>query len=141
MKDVSQGWFWRMRRGEEPEPPIAAVLGQRFESVDLERGELVATFEAVPAFANPAGQVQGGMLGAMLDALTASVVDATLPPGEAVASLNLNIAFLRPARIGSLRGVARLKRRGRSVAHAEAELRQGDDVVASATAVCMLVKT
>lgn len=139
MNDVQQGWFWRMRRGEEPEPPVARLLGQKITRVDLEAGELDAEFVAAPAFANPAGHVQGGMLGAMLDALTASIVDATLRPGERVASLSLNVAFLRSARPGALQGSASLVRRGRSVANAEAQLRQDGKVAATATAVCMVM--
>lgn len=139
MSDVQEGWFWKMHRGEAPQPPVARLLGQTITRVDPVAGELDADYVAAPAFANPAGHVQGGMLGAMLDALTASVVDATLLPGERVASLNLNIAFLRPAGLGALQGKARLARRWRNVANAEAQLLQGGKVVATATAVCMVV--
>lgn len=37
------------------------------------------------------------MLCAMLDDLTASMVDATLNAGATIATLNLNVSFLRPA--------------------------------------------
>ena len=139
MKDLVEGWFWRMHRGEQPAPPVALLLKQRIVRVDLERGELDAEFEADASFANPAGHVQGGMLAAMLDALTASVVDATLQAGERVASLSLNVSFLKAAQIGPIQGRAHLVRKGRTVAHAGAELLQGDTAVASATAVCMVI--
>jgi uncharacterized protein (TIGR00369 family) len=139
MNDLEQGWFWRMQRGEVPPPPVAALLGQSITHVDATAGELQASFMAAKNFANPAGQVQGGMLAAMLDALTASIVDATLRPGERVASLNLNVAFLRPAQPGLLQGDASLVRRGRSVANAEARLLQQGKPVATATAVCMVI--
>lgn len=138
MNEPSQAWFWRMQRGEVPPPPVAGLLAQRITRVDVADGKLEAVFEAADSFANPAGQVQGGMLGAMLDALTASMVDATLQPGERVASLNLNLAFVRPAAIGAVQGTARLVQRGRTVAHVEAELLQQGKVVARATAVCMV---
>jgi uncharacterized protein (TIGR00369 family) len=138
MTDVDQGWFWRMQRGETP-PPVAMLLGQSIARVDVDAGELQADYLAAATFANPAGHVQGGMLAAMLDALTASVVDATLRPGERVATLNLNVAFLRPALPGPLQGRASLTRRGRSVANAHAQLLQHGKPVASATAVCMVV--
>lgn len=139
MNDLADGWFWRMHRGELPPPPVSMLLKQRIVRVDLERGELDAEFEADASFANPAGHVQGGMLAAMLDALTASVVDATLQAGERVASLSLNVSFLKAAQIGPIQGRAHLVRKGRTVAHAGAELVQGDIAVASATAVCMVV--
>ncbi len=139
MNEVRDSWFWRMHRGEVPPPPVALLLGQRFVRVDPDRGELEAEFDAQPSFANPAGHVQGGMLVAMLDALTASLVDASLAAGERVATLNLNVSFLKAAQIGALQGRAQLVRKGRNVAHARAELSQGTDVVANATAVCMVV--
>lgn len=139
MNDLRDGWFWRMHRGEAPPPPVALLLNQRIVRVDLEQGELDAEFEAAATFANPAGHVQGGMLAAMLDALTASVVDATLQAGERVASLNLNVSFLKAAQVGPIQGRACLVRKGRTVAHASAELVQGEIAVATASAVCMVV--
>ena len=51
-------------------------------AVDAGQGTLSAVYEAPDGFRNPGGTVQGGMLGAMLDDLTASLVDATLRSGE-----------------------------------------------------------
>jgi uncharacterized protein (TIGR00369 family) len=138
MADGSQAWFWRMHRGETPPPPVAGLLGQHIVRVDVEAGELDARFEAPAQFLNPAGKVQGGMLGAMLDAVTASLVDATLVPGQQVATLSLNISYLAPADAGTLEGRARMTRRGRLVAHVAADLLQERRVVATATAVCMI---
>ena len=83
---------------------------------------------------------QFGMLGAMLDDLCASLVDATLQSGERVATLNLNLCFLRPARPGPLQGEANLVRRGRDVCHVEATLSQNGKPVASATATCLIAR-
>jgi len=139
MAEPSQAWFWRMRRGEAPEPPVAGLLGQRFDAVDAEAGTLRMRFEAAPTFLNPSGHVQGGLLGAMLDAATASLVDATLPPHHAVATLNLQLSFLRPARAGELEADARIVRRGQQVAFVEATLSQAGRAVATAQATCMIV--
>jgi len=139
MAEHTDAWFWRMRRGEAPEPPVAGLLGQRFEAVDAAAGTLRMRFEAAPTFLNPAGQVQGGMLGAMLDAATASIVDATLAPQEVVATLNLQLSFLRPAMAGELMAEARIVRRGRQVAFVEATLQQDGRAVAKAQATCMIV--
>lgn len=134
------GWFHRMHRGEVPPTPVARLLGARIRRVDTGAGELEVDYEGSPDFANPAGGVQGGMLGAMLDDLTAGLVDSTLAEGEFVATLSLTLQFLRPAKPGPLRGSARLQRRGRDVCHVEGWLVQGDATVACATAVCMIVR-
>ncbi|MEZ5654051.1 MAG: PaaI family thioesterase [Burkholderiaceae bacterium] len=136
--EPSPNWFQRMRAGLEPPPPVATLLGAVIRSVDIDDGHLRVDYLAQPSFANPAGSVQGGMLCAMLDDLCASLVDATLAPGQFVATLTLNTSYLRSAGIGPLQGHARLKRRGRQICVVEADLLQNGETVASAVATCMI---
>jgi len=132
--------FHRMVRGEVPPPPVLTLLGGVVEQVDAPNGVLRTRYLAQPSFANPAGGVQGGMLGAMLDDLCASLTDATVEPGQGVATLSLNLSFLRPARIGTpLHGEARFARRGRDICHVNASLSQDGQCVAMASAVCKIV--
>jgi uncharacterized protein (TIGR00369 family) len=119
---------------------VADLLGSRIRAVDKAAGTLAVDYQPQASFANPAGGVQGGLLGAMLDDLSAGIVDATLQPGEHVATLSLNLSFLRPATMAPIEGRAWLQRRGREVCHVSAELRQAGQVVASAVATCMVVK-
>ncbi|TDF63815.1 PaaI family thioesterase [Cupriavidus sp. L7L] len=139
LEKASDNYFARMRRGQVPPPPICALLGANIGAVDLQAGTLESAYQATPAFLNPAGQVQGGMLGAMLDDVTAMLVTATLGAEEFCATLNLNLSFLRPASAGELLGRARLERRGKNVCYVAAELLQDGRAVATATATCMLV--
>ncbi|MGE8367651.1 PaaI family thioesterase [Cupriavidus sp.] len=138
MSDVN--YFTRMQRGQAPAPAVAGLLGGVVRAADPEVGTLESDYLATGAFLNPAGQVQGGMLGAMLDDVTAMLVTATLADGEFCATLSLNLSFLRPAQAGALQGRARLERRGRNVCNVVGELRQDGQVVATATATCMLVR-
>lgn len=133
-------YFTRMQRGLASAPAVAGLLGGVVRVADLEAGTLESDYIATRAFLNPAGQVQGGMLGAMLDDVTAMLVTATLADGEFCTTLNLNLSFLRPAQAGPLLGRARLERRGRNVCNVVGELRQDGQVVAIATAICMLVR-
>lgn len=136
---AADGYFARVRRGELAPPPVSTTLGGRITAVDLEAGTLESDYYAGEGFLNPAGQVQGGILGAMLDDVTAFLVTATLAPGEHCATLNLNLSFLKPARAGALQGRSRLVRRGRGVCHVAGELLQDGQLVATATAVCTVV--
>jgi uncharacterized protein (TIGR00369 family) len=120
-----------------PLPPITATLGGKV--LTLGDDELVCEYVGTPAFMNPAGQVQGGMLCAMLDDVTASLVVSTLAPGEQCATLSLHTSFVRPAMPGLLRGRSTLVRRGRGVCNVEGELWQDDRLVAKASAVVMIV--
>ena len=137
----ANGYFSRMLRGEIARPPVLTLLGSRIDAVDAAAGTLSATYEGQANFRNPAGTVQGGMLSAMLDDLTASLVDATLAAGQGVATLNLNVSFLRPAQVGTLQGEARMLRRGRDVCHVMGTLMQDGKEVATALAVCKIVST
>jgi uncharacterized protein (TIGR00369 family) len=135
----ANSYFSRMLRGETPPAPVLTLLGSRIDAVDAAAGTLSATYEAPAQFRNPAGTVQGGMLSAMLDDLTASLVDATLAAGQGVATLNLNVSFLRPAQVGTLQGQARMLRRGHDVCHVMGTLLQDGKEVATTVAVCKIV--
>jgi uncharacterized protein (TIGR00369 family) len=133
-------YFTRMRRGEVPPPAICGLLGGEVRAVDTESGTLEAAYVAKDTFLNPAGQVQGGMLGAMLDDVTAMLVTATLADGESCSTLNLNLSYLRPGKPGPLQGQARLERRGRNVCNVIGQLWQDGQLLATATATCMVVR-
>jgi uncharacterized protein (TIGR00369 family) len=136
----SNSYFTRLQRGDAELPPITTTLGGEIQKADLDAGTLESSYLATPAFLNPAGQVQGGMLCAMLDDVTAFLVTATLADGEFCATLNLNVSFLRPAQAGPLQAQAQLVRRGRDVCNVSAELWQAGKLVATGTATCIVVR-
>lgn len=118
--------------------PITQTLQGQVQSLDLAAGTLVMHYQLGDQYLNPARQVQGGMIGALLDDVTAVLVTATLEPGAFCATLNLNISFLSPGQPGLLVGQARFERRGKSVCNVRGEIWQGTRLVATATAVCMI---
>ncbi len=124
--------------GEQSPPPIGTTLGTRIVSLDMEAGRIECEYHGLPAFANPAGQMQGGMLAAMLDDVTALLCMGSLGEGQQCATLNLNVSFLRPARPGLITGCATLVRRGARVVNAEGELWQDGKLLATANAVNMV---
>lgn len=99
---------------------------------------LTQVLHGAPAFENPAGQVQGGRLAAMLDDVTALLVMSTLADGQHSATLNLNVSFLRPAIAGALLGRATPVRLGARIGSAQGELWQNGKLVATAAATCMV---
>ena len=140
MSASTDSYFNRLQRGEAGLPAITATLGGHIRAVDVEAGTMESDYLATDAFLNPAGQVQGGILSAMLDDVTAFLVTATLAEGEHCATLNLNVSFLRPAAAGPMQGRSQLVRRGKEVCHVSGELRQGGKVVATAVATCVVVR-
>src|SRR5258707_13327650 len=99
--------------GRLPPPPSAATLGIEFVQIDGERGTVEVKFEAKPEFLNPAGNVQGGFLAAMLDDTMGPALTATLDAGQFAPTVNLNVQLHRPAKAGSLKGVGRGVLRGK----------------------------
>jgi len=130
--------------GDDPlatTPPAARLLGRRVLAADRERGAVELAFNAKPGFRNRHGQVQGGMLAAMLDSTVGCAAVAALG-GQSVVTLTMNVTYLRPAAAGPMRASGRVVHRGRSIAFAEAALRdQGGEVVATATATLRIVGT
>jgi uncharacterized protein (TIGR00369 family) len=126
-------FFWKMVDGRLPPPACAKTLGLEFVQVDGERGTIEIKFEATGIFLNPAGNVQGGFLSAMLDDTMGTALSATLDLDQFAPTVNLNVQFHRPAVLGPLKGVGRVVMRGREVCHGSAELWQNDKIVATAT--------
>jgi uncharacterized protein (TIGR00369 family) len=124
-----------------PTPPCAAHLGARFLEVHPDAGRVVIEFEARPEFVNPAGFVQGGFLTAMLD--------DTMGPSAAVASrgefftstIDMNISFLAPAKVGKLIGRGEALQMGNTIAFLAATLEDPKGrIVARATSTARLIK-
>jgi uncharacterized protein (TIGR00369 family) len=133
-------YFWKRFDGRVPPPPCAKTLGNEIVHVDSERGTIEIKFEAKPEFLNPAGNVQGGFLAAMLDDTMGPAIMATLAAGEFAPTLNLNVQFHRPAKAGPLKGVGRVVLRGTEVCQLAGELFQNDKIVATATATVVIRK-
>ena len=91
-----------------------------------EPGRTVWRMRADERFANPAGIVQGGFLGAMADsAMGSATVTFARAAGRKVFSSNVEMktSFLAPVRVGAmLECTARVVSGGRRVAFAEAEV-------------------
>lgn len=122
--------------------PAAALLGRTVLSADRERGVVELGFTATKQFRNRMGNVQGGMLAAMLDSTLGCAAVATLAPPASVMTLSMAISFLRAAAPGALRGHGRVSRRGRSIIFAEAELRDAaGELVATASGTLRIVRS
>lgn len=91
-----------------------------------EPGRTVWRMRADERFANPAGSIQGGFLGAMCDhAMGASAITFALASGRKVFSSNVEMktSFLAAARVGAvLECTAEVVSGGQRIAFAEAEV-------------------
>jgi uncharacterized protein (TIGR00369 family) len=111
------------------EPPAAKLLGREIIEIDTANGAVKVRFTAQPQFLNRHGTVQGGMLCAMLDAATALALYAVLPAEMTAVTTQLNVSFLKPARLGTLTATGKLMTRDRRIGESTAELSDPDGVV------------
>jgi uncharacterized protein (TIGR00369 family) len=119
-------------------PPASDALGFAMLRIDQAKMEIEAAFEGRAAFTNPAGQIQGGFLSAMLDetmsvaGVVASGMTAFLP------TLEMKTSFLRPALPGRLTCVGRVVKWGKAIAFLEGELYDDQGrLLAKATSTAM----
>jgi uncharacterized protein (TIGR00369 family) len=119
-------------------PPATETLGFTVVRVDQAKMEIEVTCEGRPEFCNPAGQIQGGFLMAMLDetmsvsAVVASNMTAFVP------TLEMKTSFLRPALPGPLRVIGRVAKWGRQICFLEGELYDAEGrLLAKATSTAM----
>jgi acyl-coenzyme A thioesterase PaaI-like protein len=90
------GPFWDGVEGRAPVPRAAATLGLEFITADSATGTIELAFTAGENFTNPAGNVLGAFVAAMLYDTVGLALLATLQPDQFQSTLQLNVNFLRP---------------------------------------------
>jgi uncharacterized protein (TIGR00369 family) len=125
--------------GRFPAPPITKTMG--FTLTEVENGR--ALFEGIASFDyyNPIGVVHGGWSATMLDSALGCAVHSTLKKGEAYTTLELKVNMVRAimAETGVMRSEAKVIHRGRSVATADAYLRDASGTLyAHASTTCII---
>lgn len=135
MERQRSGPFWDGVAGRAPVPRAAATLGLRFIDADVERGTIELEFVATEDFTNPAGNVLGAFVAAMLYDTVGPALLATLEPDQFQSTLGLTVTFRRPLRPGKVTGRGRVLRREGDLAFVEATLFDPEGaVVATASA-------
>ena len=120
----------------EWESPAAVTLGKKVLELDPQRGYIRASYYAGDNFVNRGGRIYGGFLAAMLDGLCGHAVRLThRERGTPQVTLELKTSFIGRADRGMLIGEGWVRHRGKSIAFAEAELRnEQGEIVARASA-------
>jgi uncharacterized protein (TIGR00369 family) len=125
-----------MIRGEEPNAPVADLVG--FRVVEASAGHAVFEMEAGPQHANPMGTLHGGILCDIADAAMGVAYASTLGEGETFTTLELKISFLKPVWKAKLRATGRIVKRGRTVGMVECDVvDESGNLVARASSTCL----
>lgn len=123
-----------------PPPPIAILLGMR--PVTAEPGLVVFKCTPDETVYNPIGIVHGGLVCTLADSVIGCAVHTTLDAGTGYTSIAITVNYLRPVTVdsGTLTATGKVKRAGRRVALAEAEIHDSaGKTVASGTSNCLII--
>jgi len=104
-------------------PPTAAILGQEILEIDSAAGRVKMKFHPIDACRNPMGNVQGGIVVAMLD--DAAAFAAIIKSGKRIGipTIELKTSFFAPAKAGvPLYAEGRCLKLGKRIAFMEADL-------------------
>ncbi|MBR7826883.1 PaaI family thioesterase [Actinospica sp. MGRD01-02] len=132
--------FELYRDGAMDPTGLASLLDIRCPEV--EDGRIVFTCKTRPDFANPLGQLHGGIAATLLDSAMGCAVHTTLPANQAYTSLDISVRYIRPGYIdgGELRAEGKVVHRGRKVRTAEATLTdESGKLIATATSSLMVL--
>ncbi len=123
-------------------PPSSKLLGWHLLDARPEQGWIRIGFDGKREFCNPAGFIQGGILGAMLDDTMGPAVFVMTEGRLYTATITMTVNFLAPAKVGRIVGEATVAQLGKTVAFVEGRLTADDGtVLATATTSARLVET
>ena len=123
-------------------PPSSKLLGWHLLDARPEQGWIRIGFDGRREFCNPAGFIQGGILGAMLDDTMGPAVFVMTDGRLYTATITMTVNFLAPAKVGRIVGEATVTQPGKTVAFVEGRLTAEDGtVLATATTSARLVET
>lgn len=115
-----------MREKGMLESPFNQKLGIRAD--DREDGTVALSLTTDESHRNEVGIVHGAVAMALLDGAMGRCCARTLDAGSLTATVQISVQFLAPAK-GRLEAIARVTRRGRSIAFLEGECRRDDGVL------------
>jgi len=105
------------------EPPSSAkLLGWTLRAIDTDAGTIEIGFAADERFLNPAGTVQGGIIGAMLDDTQGPALFGHTHGEIYAPTIDCHISYMKAARPGSFVARGRVVSLGKTIAFTEAEL-------------------
>ena len=117
------------------QPTGSQTLGFRMVAVSQAEKSVEVAFEArAELLLNPMKQIQGGYLCAMLDEAMSTACMVASGMTHVAPTAEMKTTFYRPAMPGTLKGIGRVAKWGRTIAFTEGELYGADGrLVAKAT--------
>ncbi|WP_433662265.1 PaaI family thioesterase [Nocardia sp. CA-128927] len=112
------------RLGERPQ--VAAAIDWTLIDLDRDSQKIHLSFTTVDEFTNPAGNVHGGYIAAMLDECMGSAIVGLTDAKFLPATISMTIDFIQPIAVGKVLGEAHIVSMSTNSAHLEAKLTDPD---------------
>jgi uncharacterized protein (TIGR00369 family) len=128
-------------KGEIPQSGMSELLG--FRLAEVNEGRAVVVITPGEQHYNGLGIVHGGLAATLLDSALGVAINSMIPAGQAFATLEMKVNYVRPIRggVGELRCVAHVIHVGGRVATAEGRVEDAEGTLyAHGTATCMLFR-
>jgi uncharacterized protein (TIGR00369 family) len=114
-------------------------LRELFDQIGLQEvpssdGSVIMEMPVDERVVNTAGGLQGGLIATMADVTAGQLAARMTSFGNAIATTDLFIRYLRPIRIGPARAVARILRTGKRSVVVQVDIFRGNDDELCATA-------
>jgi len=109
---------------------LGEYLGIR--QVEGSRDEVVVALDVQDHHLNPTGSLHGGAIATLIDIAMGRATDTTDDDAERPSTIEMKVNYLAPGERGTVTATARVRRRGRQFTVVEAEVTQGDEVLALA---------
>jgi uncharacterized protein (TIGR00369 family) len=103
-------------------PPAARLLGWTLLELDVEKKRIKVGFDGKADFLNPAGNIQGGILGAMLDDAMGPIVVAVTEGASFPTTVDIHVNFIRPVKPGPIAVDAEITSMGKQLVFLEGRL-------------------
>ncbi|MFB4212219.1 PaaI family thioesterase [Shouchella sp. JSM 1781072] len=113
---------------KEP-PPCDTLIG--VEMIEAQGGIARAIWRPTDQMLNGNGVIMGGFVSSAADVAMAYAISSLINDKQVFASVNLNVAFHRPALPGEIEVKAVVEKFGRTMSYVTADLYQNDKLVAS----------
>lgn len=120
-------------------PSIGRLLGM--EVLSVESGEVAMSVDTRPDFANPLGQVHGGICATILDSAMGCAVHTLLDAGVGYGTIEMKLNYIRPVPTDGTRLTAtgKVVHAGRTTAVAEGRVTDDQGrLVAHGTETCII---
>ncbi|MGW9207768.1 PaaI family thioesterase [Embleya sp. NPDC055664] len=103
-------------------PQVAALVDWTLLELDKKSDSIHLSFTALPEFTNPAGNVHGGFIVAMLDECMGSAIVGLTDAEFMPVTVSMSTDFVKPISVGRILGTGQITSRGNSSAFLEARL-------------------